>query len=287
MKTAFVLGLLFYSSAFALQNYCNSGYKPIGDKSLTLDLSKLNQEFTLYQNKSTPPSTRSVITQINMCDALSISEESQFQCKKGTYICQKVVYNQDNKDFVAEVLTIAGEFEKSKLDAEFKPVKSEADSTKSGYQYSLALSGGDNGQSALITLECDTSQSREDKPTEPTIVSFHNNVLTLQWKTVFACATEPQEKKPDDGGHQGGNEEPKKEGMSGIRIFFTIIFVLLAVYFIGGAFYNYRVYNARGLDLIPHREFWLDLPYLIRDLIAHIIDSIMSRRRGGGGYVAV
>ena len=43
MKTAFVLGLLFYSSAFALQNYCNSGYKPIGDKSLVLDLSKLNQ----------------------------------------------------------------------------------------------------------------------------------------------------------------------------------------------------------------------------------------------------
>lgn len=59
-------------------------------------------------------------------------------------------------------------------------MKSEADSTKSkkrqqqkyniyidigcflgGYQYSLALSGGDNGQSALITLECDTSQSRE------------------------------------------------------------------------------------------------------------------------------
>ncbi|KAG1195118.1 hypothetical protein G6F70_008473 [Rhizopus microsporus] len=188
MKTAFVLGLLFYSSAFALQNYCNSGYKPIGDKSLVLDLSKLNQEFTLYQNTSTPPSTRSVITQINICDALSISEESQFQCKKGTYICQKVVYNQDNKDFVAEVHTIAGDFEKSKLDAEFKPVKSEADSTKNGYQYSLVLSGGDNGQSALITLECDTSQSREDKPTEPTIVSFHNNVLTLQWKTVFACA---------------------------------------------------------------------------------------------------
>lgn len=35
-------------------------------------------------------------------------------------------------------------------------------------------------------------------------------------------STEPQEKKPDDGGHQGGNEEPKKEGMSGIRIFFTM-----------------------------------------------------------------
>lgn len=58
--------------------------------------------------------------------------------------------------------------------------------------------------------------------------------------------------------------------------------VLLGVYFVGGAFYNFRMYNARGLDLIPHRgksrtslvyllysvnlclDFWLDLPYLIK-----------------------
>ncbi|KAI9487282.1 MAG: autophagy-related protein 27 [Benjaminiella poitrasii] len=75
--------------------------------------------------------------------------------------------------------------------------------------------------------------------------------------------------------------------MSGISIFFTIVFVLLAVYFVGGAIYNYKMYNARGLDLIPHREFWFDLPYLIRELFGHIVDSVMSRRRGSGGYVAV
>lgn len=34
-------------------------------------------------------------------------------------------------------------------------------------------------------------------------------------------------------------------------------------------------------------DFWLDLPYLIKDLISHVIDSIMSHRRGSGGYVAV
>lgn len=40
--------------------------------------------------------------------------------------------------------------------------------------------------------------------------------------------------------------------MSGIGIFFTIVLVVAAVYFIGGAFYNFKVYNARGRDLIPH-----------------------------------
>ena len=48
-------------------------------------------------------------------------------------------------------------------------------------------------------------------------------------------------------------EQGQKEGMSGIGIFFTLILVLAAVYFIGGAFYNFKMYNARGLDLIPHR----------------------------------
>lgn len=47
--------------------------------------------------------------------------------------------------------------------------------------------------------------------------------------------------------------EKKSEGMSGIGIFFTIVFVLAGVYFIGGAIYNYKMYNAKGLDLIPHR----------------------------------
>lgn len=61
------------------------------------------------------------------------------------------------------------------------------------------------------------------------------------------------EKVPDhrDDDKKEGDKEPVK-GMSGIGIFFTIVLVLAAVYFIGGAFYNYKVYNARGRDLIPH-----------------------------------
>jgi hypothetical protein len=51
----------------------------------------------------------------------------------------------------------------SKLNPEFKPINTEADATKNGYQYILTLNGGEyNGaaQSASITLECDESQNR-------------------------------------------------------------------------------------------------------------------------------
>lgn len=70
---------------------------------------------------------------------------------------------------------------------------------------------------------------------------------------ILCNSTKVGEKVPDNNG--GNKEDDKKDeskGMSGIGIFFTIVLVLAAVYFIGGAFYNFKVYNARGRDLVPH-----------------------------------
>lgn len=68
------------------------------------------------------------------------------------YVCQKVVYNRNGQDFIAEVHNIAGDFEKyikknyvlyttetyysrSKLDPEFKSIKPEEDSKNSKERY--------------------------------------------------------------------------------------------------------------------------------------------------------
>lgn len=70
---------------------------------------------------------------------------------------------------------------------------------------------------------------------------------------ILGYSIKAGEKVPDN--KDGNKDEEKKDeskGMSGIGIFFTIVLVLAAVYFIGGAFYNFKVYNARGRDLIPH-----------------------------------
>lgn len=65
------------------------------------------------------------------------------------------------------------------------------------------------------------------------------------------CSTKVGEKLPED----DKKPEPPSEskGMSGIGIFFCMFVVFTGVYFIGGAIYNFKMYNARGLDLIPHR----------------------------------
>lgn len=48
-------------------------------------------------------------------------------------------------------------------------------------------------------------------------------------------------------------EGKKHQAINRLTLNITSVGVLAALYFIGGAFYNYKVYNARGLDLIPHR----------------------------------
>ncbi|CAO3639377.1 unnamed protein product [Mucor hiemalis] len=298
MKSSLGLALLLCSSSvLAIQKYCEQGFKPIADKDLQLDLGQLNKEFIVYQNTTRPPSVESIVNQINICDPLPIPDEPNNGdiCKKGSLICRRTIIvkkDKDNKDVetVFTVQPIAVDAD-NKLNAEFKPINTEADPTKNGYQYILTLNGGEynnQAQSASITLECDETQKRSDRAKDPVVVSYNNNVLNLQWKTVFACATKVGEKVPDNkDGDKKPEEGEKPKGMSGIGIFFTLVIVLAGIYFVGGAFYNFKMYNARGLDLIPHRDFWLDLPYLIRDLFAHIVDSVMSRRRGSGGYVAV
>ncbi|KAI8987485.1 autophagy-related protein 27 [Mycotypha africana] len=298
--TSLVSVLLCTNTALALQPYCQPGYKftTTEGKEYQLDLSKLNKEFSINQTESTPPSITNVITQINICDKLppkpDNSKDNEF-CAPNSYVCRRTLITKDDKEIVYTVQTIASDNNK-KLNPVFKPIDSKADPSDTGFDYSITLEGGEYNkipQSAVITLECDRSQSRNDDPSNPEIVSYTNNVLSLHWKTVFACATKAGEKAPDnnDGDKKengnSGNDGEVKKGMSGIGIFFTIIMVLGAVYFVAGAIYNFKMYNARGLDLIPHRDFWLDLPYLIKDLIAHVIDSVMSRRRGSGGYVSV
>ncbi|KAI9273071.1 autophagy-related protein 27 [Phascolomyces articulosus] len=278
------------TSTLGAQNYCNPNYKPVSDKDVVLDLSKLNRAFTISQKEDTPPSTTENEVQINICDELQVPEENKDDfCEKGTYICRRSIISRGEQHIVAQIQKIAGEYDKDKLNPAFKAVDTNQDLTQSGAKFSLVLNGGkykDSTQSAQVTLECDASQDRNKDPEAPTLISYQNNVMSLNWKTVFACGTKEGEAPPPPSNGDNGNEE-KSEGMSGAGVFFTIIGVVLAIYFVGGAFYNFKMYNARGLDLIPHRDFWLDLPYLIKDLISHLVDSIMSHRRGSGGYVSV
>lgn len=60
-----------------------------------------------------------------------------------------------------------------------------------------------------------------------------------------------------------------------------VIFVVFcfAAYFGFGIFYNVKNLGAKGLEAIPHREMWMDLPYLVRDGVIFSVDTIKSKGR--------
>ncbi|KAI8343089.1 autophagy-related protein 27 [Chlamydoabsidia padenii] len=285
--TVLCFGAFALSTVNGRQPYCNPGFKPKADTPFELDLSKLDKDFIIEVTTDTHPAKKKVLTLINICSVLTPNgnDKDEDKCNKQDYICRRKIFTKGGEDYVAVVQDIAGELS-ANFKPEFKLVGSSDDLTRVGTQYSLTLNGGtDLGheQSASITLECD-QQDKNASPSEPVPVSYQNNVLTVTWKTIHACAYKTGEKRPE-GGRNDGNTETS----SGAWTFFKILLIMGVIYLIGGALYNFNQYNARGLDLIPHRDFWLDLPYVIRDLVSHCVGSVINRRRGGGdqGYVAV
>ena len=67
---------------------------------------------------------------------------------------------------------------------------------------------------------------------------------------------------------------------------FYSVFMAVAAYLIFGSWLNYNRYSARGWDLVPHSETIRDIPYIFRDWMRSVINTIQG---GGsrGGYSAV
>lgn len=46
--------------------------------------------------------------------------------------------------------------------------------------------------------------------------------------------------------------------------FDIVFFTLIGIYFVGGMVIRKFLRGAEGYEMIPHNEFWADLPFLIR-----------------------
>lgn len=118
----------------------------------------------------------------------------------------------------------------------------------------------------------------------PTFSSYGENggkaTLELEWKSAAACkrdADSPDAPSDGEGEKSSGGGFFHTLGV----IFWIVVFGLLA-YFVLGALYNYQNYGARGADLIPHRDFWREVPALAQDLGSHLFNNVrQSGSRGG------
>lgn len=68
-------------------------------------------------------------------------------------------------------------------------------------------------------------------------------------------------------------------GLSGGVVFIIILLVVAVVYIIGFTVYNKVRLQRSGLDILPHRTFWVALPVYARDGVTYIF----RRATGKGG----
>jgi len=204
-------------------------------------------------------------------------EQDYNQCPDGTFFCERTIMtgHPDRKEPIVTEINKVGKFDEDPLELTASPFADPQDDSKAS---KLTITMKNKNYKAIITLEC------SDADGSPTFVqgSREQSTVELDWKIKTACGQKSDIVSPPP---KTGGDEQTSEGMSKWKIFLIIFFVGLGLYFGVGAFYNSRTYNARGWDLLPHSDFWRDLPYLIKDFVMTVYNSFSSRRHGG--YMSV
>lgn len=117
--------------------------------------------------------------------------------------------------------------------------------------------------------------------TRPTVDEYDSEagILYLSWTTFAACPASneggsdnsPPPKQDDESPPAGEDDgksarDPVATGMGFFGWFITLLFLGFAAYFVLGAYHNRTKYGATGWDMVPHRDVWRDLPYVVSDL---------------------
>jgi len=243
------------------------------------DLNYLSTPHPLERKLPTSPST--VVQQLvfDLCAVLPKNESllEWDQCPQGTRACLwEINQKGDDRetDRIVRVIPLATE---EKLGVQLSTLKGDQEGLNlvmHGPSYPPAKDDPPNeivqDQSFDIDIICPPNGADSEAPS---FQSYDGKLMKIQWRHQVVCSGAP----PDKGG-----DGSKKTG-SGIGYFFIVLLIVFFGYFAIGAYYNYNNYGATGWDLLPHRDFWREVPYLVRDVFSHLCSLGRSRR----GYVQV
>ncbi|KAJ1024033.1 hypothetical protein NDA13_004863 [Ustilago tritici] len=264
----------------------------------SFDLSKISYPIRTSNTESTPPSETKTSIDIDLCKPLDSdpNRDEKDQCPRGTRICITIETIKDGKTIVTQAIPVAysGESGGSKIEAKVEWGEELEGGEKS---IELQLPGATYAgreQKAELELVCDP---KADADSHPTARSYDraDGKLKLRWPTKFACSSAAS--KPGSGGgspSKGGSDDGDK-GNSGSGSdassgwgFFSWLFFLLSVGFVAymgiGMYNNYNNYGASGWDLVPHKDFWRESPYIARDAASHVWQTVSGNRGGGGRF---
>lgn len=299
--------------------------KNIVADNVKFNLGELKGAHTVLTTEFTPPSFHNTTFTVDICAPLKRVKDvkKEEKCPLGTWICALEHTTSGETKLLERVIPIAdlGKIDPKPLRLSKSDSHDDKKKEKEGLR--LTMQGGSydgHKQKAIIEFLCDQGltgtegemsppegEEYEDQPKDgrkirreeeaddgekvtdgPQQISkegaaliFNSyetegdkeDVLRLTWKTKFACET--QETAPPASGHWG---------------FFTwfviIVFFGTAAYLIFGSWINYSRYGARGWDLLPHGDMIRDIPYLLKDWVRRLINTLQGSG-SRGGYSAV
>ncbi|EPQ29228.1 uncharacterized protein PFL1_02983 [Pseudozyma flocculosa PF-1] len=274
---------------------CDSVTLPASKR--TFDLSSIHYPLTWSNLERTPPTETRTTLLIDLCNPLPIDPATpqRDQCPPGTRICILIESIKDDKTTLTQAIPVAW----SDVDGG-KRIDVEVDHDDGERGFTLELPGAtyaDRAQKAEVELICDPRADQNAHPTSQTYDRAKGK-LHLKWPTKFACSssssTPPKSPSSGDGGGggKGDDSNPAEPAASAGWGFFSWLFFLVSFGFLAymalGAYNNYNQYGASGWDLVPHRDFWRESPYIARDAASHMWRSIAggsgSGSAGGLGF---
>jgi len=258
-------------------------------ENMEFDLTSLSGEHVINRTRETPPTTMVDSLRFNLCADLEPQGDlpEQEQCPPGTRFClTKTNKKPEEGDRTIAVIPIV---QMSTLEPKYN-------FSLSPKYISLFLNGPDypspstslsKPQSLNLTIICHPLEI-----SDPIFISYDGSRLDVEWTGSAGCPFEDESGNKDDDNKDDKKEEdklPNHESIgSGLGWFSLAVFLSLAAYFGLGAYYNYSTYGARGADLIPHRDFWKEVPYMLSDVVSHLCSNIRPRRTSSrGGYISV
>ncbi|KAJ7346640.1 autophagy-related protein 27 [Mycena albidolilacea] len=281
----FLLLLSLSIPALALEDPFDCHFQVNG---LKYDLTPLAGEHTVTRERATPPTREVDSVRLSLCSDLATQKDvsDPDQCPLGTRVCLTKINRKDDTDRIVSVIPIA---QTSTLNPSYTPLSSPKGVSIlfHGASYPHPINATDAEQSVNITLLC-TPESESEEP-EPKFISYNGELLELEWSSRAGCNFAGEDKDGNKGEtpEDGGSSE--SSSLSSVGWFLLLVFVAFAIYMSAGAYYNYSTYGASGIDLIPHRDFWMEVPYMLRDVVSHLCSTVRPRRSSShrGGYIAV
>ncbi|KZP34625.1 hypothetical protein FIBSPDRAFT_810007 [Athelia psychrophila] len=248
-------------------------------QSLSFDLSKLAGEHSISRTRETPPSTVVDEVRFNVCSDLKALEgvSEHDQCPTGTRACLTQTNKKGSEnDRIVSVIPVA---QSSVLQPESAALSSSEGFKLTFHASSYPASADSQTQSFELNVLC----AHDSDAAEPVVTSYDGRVVSVEWKSTAGCSSNSNE----DAEKPPSNDDTSGQG-SGIGWFFLALFLAFLAYFGLGAYYNYSTYGATGVDLIPHRDFWQEVPHMARDVVSHLCSSVRPQQKSSrGGYIAV